>query len=234
MTMSMRDRRQYYMRTVVIFRNRHPLIGPIFWLLSVQYFLTQFVVAKAWKTPFSLATNAISDLGNTVCGTYGNRYVCSPLHDWMNASFIVLGLTMFLGSYFITSEFRRNTLSRISFRLMALAGFGTILVGFFPENTVSLLHITGAILPFLFGNVALIMFSYALSLPPGFRYYTRISGMIGVAALAFFLMDHYFGLGLGGMERIVAYPQTIWLIAFGWYMSLNHFRQKRDGKVEYT
>jgi hypothetical membrane protein len=222
------------MHKVVIFRNRHPLIGPMFWLLSVQYFVTQFMVAQAWKTPFSLATNAISDLGNTVCGAYGDRYVCSPLHDWMNASFIVLGLTMFLGSFFITSEFRRNTLSRISFRFMALAGLGTILVGIFPENTISFLHTAGATLPFLFGNVALIMFSYALSLPPGFRYYTRISGLIGSTALVFFVMDHYFGLGLGGMERVVAYPQTIWLIAFGWYMSLNHFRQKRGNTVTYS
>lgn len=222
------------MHRVVVFRNRHPLIGPIFWLLSIQYFLTQFIVAAGWKTPYSLATNAISDLGNTACGHYADRFVCSPLHNWMNASFIVLGITMFIGSFFITSEFRRNRYSRIGFRFMALAGLGTILVGIFPENTVSVMHFIGAALPFFLGNLALVIFSFSLDLPPLFRMYTRLSGAIGGIAFILFFLDHYLGLGLGGMERLVSFPQTIWLIAFGWYMSLNHFRQVKNGTVTYS
>jgi hypothetical protein len=35
--------------------------------------------------------------------------------------------------------------------------------------------------------------------------------------------DRYFGLGAGSMERIAAYPETLWLIRFGLYISRNHF-----------
>ncbi|HKR81657.1 MAG TPA: DUF998 domain-containing protein [Candidatus Saccharimonadales bacterium] len=226
--------RQFYAEKVVIFRDRHPLVGPIFWLLSVQYFLTQIFVAGAWSAPFSLRTNAISDLGNTDCGTFAHRLVCSPLHDWMNASFIVLGITMVVGSFLIPSEFRKNMLSRVGFYGMALAGLGTVLVGMFPENTVGYMHVLGAALPFFVGNSTLVLFSYSLSLPPGFRYYTRASGLVALAALAVFLYGQYFGLGLGGTERLIAYPQTIWLIAFGWYMSLDHYRQTKGHKITYS
>jgi len=225
--------RQYYAQQIVIFRDRHPLIGPTFWVLSIQYFLTQFIVARAWKAPFSLMTNAISDLGNTACGQYADRFVCSPLHAWMNASFVLLGVTMVIGSFFITSEFRPNLYSRIGFRCMALAGLGTIFVGLFPENTVSFMHFIGAALPFALGNLALITFSFSLELPTLFRYYTRLSGIIGLTAFVFFMFDHYLGLGLGGMERIVAFPQTTWLISFGWYMSADHSRKWRGSRTTY-
>jgi len=47
------------------FRDRYPLVGPTFWLLSLQYYLTQLFVAAAWPVAYSWAHNAISDLGNT-------------------------------------------------------------------------------------------------------------------------------------------------------------------------
>jgi len=222
------------MERVAIFRNRHPLIGPVFWLLSVQYFITQIVVAAAWQAPFSLMRNAISDLGSTVCGPFHDRIVCSPMHDLMNASFIVLGITMVIGSFLIPGEFRKNIRSRIGFYGMGLAGIGTVLVGIFPENNPNHLHTVGAFLPFFVGNVSLVIFSYALHLPPVFRYYTRISGLFALAAFVLFLFNHYIGLGLGGTERLVAYPQTIWLIAFGWYMSLDHYRRGHGKQAKYS
>jgi LPXTG-site transpeptidase (sortase) family protein len=88
--------------------DRYPLLGPIIWMLCVQYFITQIVVASAWHTSFSLTRNVISDLGNTACGQYGDRFVCSPLHGLMNASFLLLGLTMATGSLLIYQEFQRN------------------------------------------------------------------------------------------------------------------------------
>lgn len=217
----------YYMHKVVVFRERHPWLGPLFWLLSLQYFIVQIIVGAAWDAPFSLMTHAISDLGNTVCGPYADRYVCSPWHDLMNASFILLGVTVTIGSFFITSAFRKNYKSRLGFRCMALAGIGTIFVGAFPENTVSFMHFIGAALPFFCGNLALIIFGLYLQLPVAFKWYTLLSGMVGLVAFALFLLNHYLGLGLGGMERIVAYPQTIWLIAFGFYVSADRYRKVR-------
>ncbi len=207
------------------FNDRYPLIGPIFWLLSVQYFITQLVVAKHWIIPYSLSQNTISDLGNTACGPYGGRLVCSPLHNWMNASFILLGLFMIAGSGLIYNEFKRSRVSRLGFNFMALAGLGTLLVGLFPENTIGALHTFGAALPFFIGNVGMVILGLALETPTPFRFYTVISGVISLMALVLLLTNAYLGLGIGGMERITAYPQTIWLIVFGIYMSNNHFRK---------
>ena len=212
---------------IQIFNDRYPLIGPVFWMLSVQYYLTQLVVAWAWSRHYSLRYNTISDLGNTICGGYGSRYVCSPGHAWMNASFIVLGATMIAGSGLIYHEFPKSRLSRLGFSLMAIAGLGTILVGAFPENSLPMMHILGASLPFLLGNLALIILGATLKLPRTLKVYTLASGLIAVLALPLFATHTYLGLGIGGMERIVAYPQSLWLIAFGVYMSHSHFARRQ-------
>ncbi len=191
-----------------------PLAGPLCWIASIQYFIVQIIVARAWQVAYSLGRNPISDLGNTVCGDYGARYVCSPLHGWMNLSFIVLGITMIAGSVLIYQAYRQ---SATGFGLMALAGLGTLLVGAFPENTVAVWHELGAALPFLLGNLALVILGLRLAMPRPLRLYTIASGCIALLALVLFLSHHYLGLGIGGMERLVAYPQTLWLIIFGLY-----------------
>ncbi len=92
---------------------RFPSSGPMVWILSIQYFLVQVIVASAWKNPpYSWRLNAISDLGATGCGQFDDRSMCSPLHGLMNASLIVLGLTMAIGSLLTYQEVRR---SRVGF-----------------------------------------------------------------------------------------------------------------------
>ena len=59
----------------------------------LQYYVVQLIVALAWRVPYSWNGNTISDLGNTMCGKYGSRVVCSPLHGIMNVSFVALGVT---------------------------------------------------------------------------------------------------------------------------------------------
>lgn len=212
-------------RMIQTFNDRYPLVGPAFWISSVQYFITQIVVAHAWTNHYSLSRNTISDLGNTVCGVYSGRFVCSPLHSWMNASFVVLGLTMISGSMLIYHEFRKSPASAVGFSFMALAGLGTVLVGLFSENAAGPFHLIGAALPFFIGNVALVVLGLALDIPRAFRYYTILSGLIALIALLLFYTHTYLGLGQGGMERLTAHPQTVWLIVFGIYMSANHFRR---------
>jgi hypothetical membrane protein len=208
------------------FSDRYPLIGPAIWILCVQYFIVQIIVAVDFKTAYSLRFNTISDLGNSVCGEYSRMYVCSPLHNLMNASFILLGVTMASGSLLIYQEFKEKTATLIGFSCMAIGGLGAIIVGLFPENTVSFLHTFGASLPFLLGNLALVIFSFSLAIPRILRYYTLLSGAIALIALTLFITQHYFGFGIGGMERLVAYPQTIWLVIFGIYISSNHISKK--------
>jgi hypothetical membrane protein len=115
-------------------------------------------------------------------------------------------------------NYRRFRQSRIAFSLMGLAGVGVMLVGLFPEDTIYGAHIAGADLAFLLGNIALVIFGLTLRAPRWFRWFSVAFGVVALVALVLFLTHHRFFLGLGGMERVVAYPQTIWLIAFGLFM----------------
>jgi len=211
---------------IVVFTDKYPLLGPLVWVLSVQYFVAQLVVATHWPVKYSWSKNVISDLGNTACGAYSGRYVCSPEHALMNASFILLGLTMALGSLLIYTEFRRTRASLIGFSLMALAGFGTVLVGLFPENTVAPMHYSGAFLAFALGNLSIVILSLALRRETDMlRLFSLLTGVLALTAFGMFLLHIYLGLGQGGMERLVSYPQAIWLTLFGLYMFRSHFRR---------
>ncbi|MBX4201796.1 DUF998 domain-containing protein, partial [Candidatus Saccharibacteria bacterium] len=181
-------------------------------------------VALFWPTHYSVLHHTISDLGNTACGIYGGRYVCSPLCTWMNISFIVLGITMVAGSTLLYQGFRKSLGSWIGFSCMALAGIGTILVGLFPENTISSLHVLGAGLVFLIGNIGLLVLGASLEMSRTMRLYTILSGAISLAAFLLFVTHTYLGLGIGGMERLAGHLQTLWLIVFGFYVSKSRFR----------
>ena len=211
-----------------VFTDRYPLLGPLVWVLSVQYFAVQIIAAEAWWPPYSWTANFISDLGNTACGLFGGRYVCSPLAGFMNASFMLLGVTMAVGSLLIYTEFRESRATLAGFGLMALAGLGTLLVGLFPENTVLWAHELGAFLAFGLGNLSLIILALAVTQARrSFRLYTLLSGVLTLIAFVVFLGHVYLGLGRGGMERLVSYPQTVWLILFGLYMTATRFRASR-------
>ena len=215
-------------KRIETFHDRYPLVGPAFWIASIQFFIIMLVVALAWPTHYSLLHNTISDLGNTTCGVYNGRYVCSPQHAWMNASFIVLGSTMVAGSVLIYHEFKKSLASAIGFSFMAIGGLGTIVVGVFAENTISSLHVFGATLPFLIGNLSMIILGLCLAMPKNLRVYTILSGVISLIAATLFAVNAYLGIGIGGMERIAANLQTVWLIVFGLYISKNHFAKNTD------
>ncbi len=224
----------HLLQRIRAFVSRYPLAGPIAYVLSLQYFLVQAVVASAWNwQPYSWHLNAISDLGAVGCGPFDGRFVCSPLHGLMNTSLVLLGLSMAVGSVLLYQQLRS---SRVGFSLMAVAGIGAMLVGFFPEDTIFWAHITGADLAFLLGNIALIVFGFTLCMPRWFKWYSIASGVVALVALYLFLSHNRFFLGLGGMERVVAYPQTIWLIVFGSYMLKNRdrFTAKHAGSSSYV
>lgn len=219
-------------RTVKVFTDRYPLLGPLIWVATIEYFLIQLVVAADWKFAYSWRYNTISDLGNTVCGAYNTRLICSPLHGLMNSAFILLGSLMAIGSLLIYQEFKESRGSLVGFTMMAIAGIGTIIVGLFPENTVSWLHFFGAVLPFGIGNLSLLVLArYLYKVGRPMKIYTALTGIVALIALGFFLSSHYGPLGIGGVERLVAYPQTVWLIVFGSYMTRSHVLQLRAKRL---
>ena len=207
------------------FRNRiatvshqRPRLGPLLYLSCLQYFIVQVVVAELWNPSYSWSRDTISDLGNTVCGSFNGRRVCSPSHDLMNLSFVVLGATMVFGSMLIRQANLGQRGSSTGFRCMEIAGVGVVIVGLFPENSVSALHGLGAALAFVLGNIAIIVLGVTLKLPLMLRVISICLGVLALAALVTYASSHFVGLGEGGIERVVAFPQTIWLIALGAYL----------------
>lgn len=200
----------------------NPKLGPFLYVAGIQYFAAQLLAALYWSPPYSISRDTISDLGNTACGPWNGRYVCSPLHDLMNASFTVLGITMILGSVLTFRHFAKGRAAAAGFTAMAASGLGVMMVGLFPENSVPVLHGLGAAIPFILGNVALVVLALSLEMPVSLRAYFLLSGIIALLGLAAYASSHYLDLGEGGIERVVAYPQTACLVVIGCYLIANY------------
>jgi len=187
--------------------------GALLWASTVQFFIVERLVASAWTSPtYSWRDHAISDLGALVTGEFDGRLVGSPLHDGMNASLVVLGLTLALGAFFVLRDHRPG---RIGLVMMVAAGVGAALVGFFPEDGIYEAHLVGQDLAFVLGNLGLIVLGFTGPFPRWLRWYGLASGVVGLVALVLFLSYLRFDLGLGGMERLVCYPLLVWLIVAG-------------------
>lgn len=175
---------------------------------------------SAWTTPFSLTRNYISDLGNTACGPYpigSEMVVCSPWHAVMNASFLLMGVTVPLGAAFAARTFR-SIGSRFGLAMVALGGLGFVLVGLFPENVNFPPHRLGAGLQFVSGNLGQVVLGIAMLAArpsPRLAAFSIASGAVGFMATALFVTGHDLGTGIAGMERLAAYPLPIWTIVIG-------------------
>lgn len=202
----------------------HPSLGPAIFMVATLYFVVQVIVAWIFTPSYSLVTNSISDLGETSCGGYGSPAICSPrwwLMDYVG--FLLLGIVMIIGSALLYHEFterdpRERRAAMFGFGLTALGGLGSILVGFFPENENRTMHIVGAFLAIAIGNIAILVLGGLLTLPESMRRSMLMFSSLALVALLCFAAHRSFGIGRGTMERIAAYPVTIWLISFGFYI----------------
>ena len=211
--------------------DKYPWLGPIIFVSSALYFFAQIAVAWVYRPSYSVVLNPISDLGNTSCSPYGGHDVCSPRHALMNVTFVLLGIVMGSGSTLLYQEFsERRRPERVAafvgFLCMGIAGVGTVLVGIYPENANHAVHVTGAALAIGVGNLGIFILGAVLSLPESMRRYMVLFSTVSVTALILFASHRSFGIGDGTMERIAAYPETVWLITFGLYVW--RFRPKDD------
>jgi hypothetical membrane protein len=211
--------------------DAHSSVGPAIFTPAALYFLIQIIVAWVFSPSYSLVANTISDLGETSCGGYSSPPLCSPrwwLMDYVG--FILLGLVMVVGSAVLYHEFtqripRERRAAMVGFSLMAVGGLGAMLVGLFPENQNHVMHIIGAALGIGLGNVAIFALGAVLTLPESMRRFMLTFSTVSLAALVCFASGKFFGIGGGSMERVAAYPETIWLIIFGLYVWRFHPKQ---------
>jgi hypothetical membrane protein len=214
--------------------RKNRALGAVLWASSIQFFVAQVIVALRWDTPYSLAARYISDLGNTACAPYpagSSTFVCSPWYAGMNASFLFLGATMAAGAALVATAFRPGRARTSGLLLIALAGLGVLLVGLFPENENIAAHTAGAGLNFICGNLGMIALGIAGSDSRRFDRISQAMGLLGLVGTICFVQGVYLGLGQGGMERVAAYPLTLWLTGAGVHFWRNemHDSGKRDG-----
>jgi hypothetical membrane protein len=194
--------------------------GGICWIATAEFFAAQAIAQAAWKgSDYSLAGNAISDLGVTACGRISiagqPSYYCSPLHGLMNASFVVTGILMLAGLYLTLPIWPGARLARWGIALFTLAGTGKILVGLSPGNVNYGLHSLGS-LGIIFANIGMILLGLAVS-GTNDRRIPRLSvalGILGLIGEVFFLAHRALG-GAGAAERIADYPAFAWMIILG-------------------
>ncbi len=173
-------------------------------------FVVCMIIAEAVYPDYSISANYISDLG-----VWGQMSAVI-----FNPSIILSGLLTLVSAFFIQKTFRKRGFSAT----LALSGVGPLLVGFFPENTVlingvPLVHSLAAFIAFIFGGLAAIT-SYRVTISP-FKYFSIVLGTFSISAFILFIAtitSGSLGLGAGGMERMIAYPNLLWAICFGGYL----------------
>lgn len=198
--------------------ERRVALGAVYWTLSAVFFAGQAIAQAASTRPYSLLTNAISDLGVTACGPFSagayHTDVCSPLHGVMNGTFIVTGVLYALGALSTRPAWPARRLATWGLALIAVAGAGQALVGIFPADVNGGLHTLGA----LFGIPGLAIGVLLLGLAvrgvvPWLGLLCVAAGVVGVAG--FLLTVAMAGAPFGLAERVAVYPPAATIVVLG-------------------
>jgi len=214
-----------------------PLGAAVLVLNAVQWVVSEAVAAGAWTTPaYSYATNYISDLGVTGCGTkYQGRTICSPDHVLMNTSFIVQGILFAIGAILLAAALLTGRARRVVIALAGAHAVGFLLVGLFhgspdgPGYSLAL-HVAGASIAILCANTIVIMAGSlkSLQLPRAYRVFSVAVGALGLLSEA--------GVGLststaGIFERGGVYSWLLWSAVTGVSLLVREARRPAGAKM---
>ncbi|WP_184503554.1 DUF998 domain-containing protein [Streptomyces botrytidirepellens] len=214
-------------------RQKAAVIGAAAWIVNaVQFLAVQLIVASHWRTPYGWRGNNISDLGNVHCGMWDDsrpRYVCSPLHGLMNASFAAQGVLLLAGTLLTAVHWGRGRVSWSARILFAVSSGAWILVGLAPADVHEDLHVLGALLIMGVGNIGLLL---AGCTPRGSLFGRLRAAAFGIGALAvaaagMFFTRHDPGLGLGSLERVAAFGPQLWTLVVALAVLRAHASRRR-------
>lgn len=198
--------------------NRFPLVGPLFLAMALQYYLIQIKVANA-TNHYSFIEDSISDLGRTNCTLVHDSYFCSPQHQLINISLIILGISTMIGALLFFILFERSRATKLGFGLMALSGAGVIIVGLLPENVSFIGHFIGADTAFLASNISMFILALSIDMPKLMRGLAFFLGTISLICLIWINIEPSDWQYQGVVERFIADPEVLWLMVFGVYSS---------------
>ena len=182
------------------------------WLLLVGavQFVVAMIVVQADYPGYSLMTNYISDLGNTVL---------SPAHLVFNLSIIALGLMAIGGILLAWGAFPGRSLRLTGLGLLLLASVAAIFVGVFPENVNAGYHGLASLLVFLPGGLGLVAVGGAMGEENHWAWLrgpSIVLGLVTLASLAVYLFTSFGSSQYPGfVERLVVYPILLWALLAG-------------------
>jgi hypothetical membrane protein len=176
--------------------------------------LLGIITAEAlYPAPYTTGGNEISDLGGT---RPPEGLVLQPSATIFNLVMMAGGALTIGGAVLLRAGLGRWTPALA----VAAVGVGALGVGIFPGNVAGW-HALFAMLTFVSGGVAAIVTAPATQ--PPFRYLAIALGAISLGALLSYVLlgdgSPLAPLGVGGVERWVAYPILLWLTAFGGYLA---------------
>jgi hypothetical membrane protein len=176
-------------------------IGGTVLIVGTVQFLIAMLVSESLYPGYSRSQNFISDLG------------VGPVASIFNTSIILFGVAVLVAGYMIARSLR----SIILLVLLIVTGLGAMGVGIFPE-TAGGIHTVVSAVAFIFGGLSAIA-TYMFQKPP-LRYFSAVMGLLALVALVLYSTGQFLGLGPGGMERLIAYPELLWGLVFGGHLVL--------------
>ncbi|CQH59815.1 DUF998 family protein [Halobacterium hubeiense] len=163
-----------------------------------------FVAAEALYPGYSAADQRISALGAASAP--------AASQTTFNATMVLSGLLVAFTAYALGSVYERPLFPGV----FAVTGVGVVGVGVFPTQTGALHYVAAFV---AFGGLGLSALAAAATVRGPMRY---VSAALGVAELAAFVAFVSLGggtpLGIGGLERWVAYLGLAWVLAFGGFL----------------
>jgi hypothetical membrane protein len=142
---------------------------------AVGYLILEAAAAAGFEPAYSYARNYISDLGlNAV----------SPRAYLMHAAFCLQGILFFLGGLCIVG-IHENLRPRTFLGLLAANSIGNIVIGTVHSGAV---HRAGAAMAIVGGNTAILVGSAIVATVGSWRWYRRISNLIGTLGLLSLMM----------------------------------------------
>ena len=181
------------------------LPGALLFILAAQ-FMTVIMLAASIATGYDLNGGAISDLG-----------VISGTALLFNVSLVAVGvLNVAAGLLLYRASGRRLILA-----VFTVAGLGAAGAGLVPLDR-SDLHRIFALLAFLFFNLEALVIGTVVTGP--MRAVSWTAGLVGIGFVVLMVIGDagnpgVFGaIGHGGAERMIVYPDMLWLLTFGGYL----------------
>ena len=181
------------------------------WEAVLICLLAQIATEWAMQTPYNPLVDAVSDLGQTTC----TAQFCSPWFWMVDTSFVLLGLCLAIGGWLShLSAPRLCWVSWVATIALSVGGAGMVVVGLAPENVHFWIHVGGAAVGLIGGNLGAAFAGWALLRSRGHRP-TGVSAMVvGLAGLAGSMLSALvfagelrmlIGVG-GGLERLGVEP----------------------------